>query len=406
MSVPASMTFADRPWLLTLGDPAGIGAEIIVRAHAAGALMGRPPLGSSAVAEPIASADPGRAGVLPRRETARESEEGAAPRSAGTSSGEAAGGLVVGSAAVVRRAAAACGLAPVVAVVDEPGDLAALPRGCLAVWEPPGLPAGLESLPFGQVDARCGAAAACCIEAAVGAIQAGQASALVTAPLHKEALAAAGVRHPGHTEMLQALAATRDQPLPPVRMMLANDELAVVLVTIHLSLRRAIEAIDFDGVLQTLRIADAAARGWTPGGGPARIAVAGLNPHAGEGGLFGDEELRIIGPAIAAARAEGIDAHGPYAPDTVFMRARRAPGQARGEFDLVVAMTHDQGLIPVKYLGVAHGVNVTLGLPFVRTSPDHGTAFDIAGSGQADPASLIAAIGWARRLIGQKAGRR
>ena len=129
------------------------------------------------------------------------------------------------------------------------------------------------------------------------------------------------------------------------------------------------------------------------GGATLRIAVAGLNPHAGEDGLFGDEEQRIIGPAVAAARAEGIDVQGPFAPDTVFMRARR------GEFDLVVAMTHDHGLIPVKYLGVEQGVNVTLGMPFVRTSPDHGTAFDIAGRGVADASSLVAAIGWARRAL-------
>ena len=120
--------------------------------------------------------------------------------------------------------------------------------------------------------------------------------------------------------------------------------------------------------------------------------MAGLNPHAGEGGLFGDEEQRFIGPAVQRARAEGLDVQGPFAPDTVFMRARR------GEFDLVVAMTHDHGLIPVKYLGVEQGVNVTLGLPFVRTSPDHGTAFDIAGQGRADPSSLIAALRMARRL--------
>jgi 4-hydroxythreonine-4-phosphate dehydrogenase len=183
----------------------------------------------------------------------------------------------------------------------------------------------------------------------------------------------------------------------PVRMMLANDELRVVLVTIHVALRRAIEMLDFDAVLQTLRIAHRSAAAW--GQTAPRIAVAGLNPHAGEGGLFGDEELRFIGPAVAAARAEGIDAQGPFAPDTVFMRARNAPGHP-GEFDLVVAMTHDHGLIPVKYLGVAEGVNVTLGLPFVRTSPDHGTAFDIAGSGRADASSLIAALRMARRLAG------
>ncbi|CAG0934751.1 partial 4-hydroxythreonine-4-phosphate dehydrogenase, partial [Rhodocyclaceae bacterium] len=181
----------------------------------------------------------------------------------------------------------------------------------------------------------------------------------------------------------------------PVRMMLANDELRTVLVTIHMALRRAIDAVTFDAVLETLRIAHAASARW--GQAAPRIAVAGLNPHAGEGGLFGDEEVRIIAPAIAAARAEGIDARGPYAPDTVFMRARHTPAHL-GEFDIVVAMTHDHGLIPVKYLGVEHGVNVTLGLPFVRTSPDHGTAFDIAGTGHADASSLLAAVRMARQL--------
>ena len=217
---------------------------------------------------------------------------------------------------------------------------------------------------------------------------------VVTAPTHKDAPAAAGVGYPGHTEMLQALAA-RDGRMPAVRMMLANDELRTVLVTIHMSLRRAIDAVSFDAVLDTIRIAHRAAAAW--GQARPRIAVAGLNPHAGEGGLFGDEEIRIIEPAVRAARAEGIDARGPFAPDTVFMRARHAPDHA-GEFDLVVAMTHDHGLIPVKYLGVEQGVNVTLGLPFVRTSPDHGTAFDIAGTGRADASSLRSAVRMARRL--------
>jgi len=180
-----------------------------------------------------------------------------------------------------------------------------------------------------------------------------------------------------------------------VRMMLANDELRTVLVTIHMSLKKAIDAITFDAVLETIRIAHAAAV--RLGVARPRIAVAGLNPHAGEGGLFGDEEREVIAPAVAAARAEGIDATGPHPPDTVFMRARNAPDHP-GEFDLVVAMTHDHGLIPVKYLGVERGVNVTLGLPFVRTSPDHGTAFDIAGRGVADPASLAAALQMARTL--------
>jgi 4-hydroxythreonine-4-phosphate dehydrogenase len=194
--------------------------------------------------------------------------------------------------------------------------------------------------------------------------------------------------------MLQALAAVGGVE-PEVRMMLANDELRVVLVTIHVSLRQAIDQLGVERIATTILLAHRA--GQRAGLAAPRIAVAGLNPHAGEGGLFGDEELRFIAPAIAAARAEGIDARGPFAPDTVFMRARHAPGHP-GAFDLVVAMTHDHGLIPVKYLGVEQGVNVTLGLPFVRTSPDHGTAFDIAGSGRADPSSLLAAIDLARRL--------
>jgi 4-hydroxythreonine-4-phosphate dehydrogenase len=281
-----------------------------------------------------------------------------------------------------------------VARIESPTDARAVPPRCVPVWQVPDLPADLLDAPIGRVDARGGAAAATCIERAAAMALRGEVAAIVTAPIHKEALAAAGVPYPGHTEMLQALAA-QGGALPPVRMMLANEELRTVLVTIHMSLRHAIDAIDFDAVLQTLRIAHRAASGW--GQHEPRIAVAGLNPHAGEGGLFGDEEIRIIAPAIAAAQAEGIAASGPYAPDTVFMRARHTPQHA-GEFDIVVAMTHDHGLIPVKYLGVEHGVNVTLGLPFVRTSPDHGTAFDIAGTGRADASSMAAAVRMARRL--------
>jgi 4-hydroxythreonine-4-phosphate dehydrogenase len=269
------------------------------------------------------------------------------------------------------------------------------PPNCVPLLQARDLPTDLIDAPVGQIDARAGAAAAACIAQAVQLVQSGDACAIVTSPIHKEALSAAGVSYPGHTEMLQALAAQSGQSMPPVRMMLANDELRTVLVTIHMSLRRAIDAVTFDAVLQTLRIADKAARSF--GIASPRIAVAGLNPHAGEGGLFGDEELRIISPAIEAARSEGINATGPYAPDTVFMRARHTAAHP-GEFDLVVAMTHDHGLIPVKYLGVEQGVNVTLGLPFVRTSPDHGTAFDIAGTGRADPSSLIAALRMARQL--------
>jgi 4-hydroxythreonine-4-phosphate dehydrogenase len=332
------------PLLVTMGDPAGIGPEIAVWAFVQGELVGA---------------------------------------------------VVVGDVGVMRRAVEQLAThlqAPVmVAELASLAGLAQLPPGCLAVLPPPGLPAGLARLPQGQVHAACGAAAARCIEHAVQQVMQGGAAAIVTAPIHKEALAAAGVPYPGHTEMLQALAAAPGQPAPPVRMMLANDELRVVLVTIHLSLKRAIEAVTFDAVLSTLHIAHAAGTSW--GQARPRIAVAGLNPHAGEGGLFGDEELQIIGPAVQTAVAQGLDVHGPFAPDTVFMRARN------GEFDVVVAMTHDHGLIPVKYLGVEQGVNVTLGLPFVRTSPDHGTAFDIAGLGLADPASLVSALRMARRLV-------
>jgi len=308
--------------------------------------------------------------------------------------GEAPGCLVVGDMAVMRRAAQLTGGMLAVARIEEPGDACRVPPNCIPVLQVEGLPADLLEAKLGQVDARAGAAAAACITRAVQLASAGEVAGIVTAPIHKEALAAAGIKYPGHTEMLQALASNGAEAAP-VRMMLANDELRTVLVTIHMSLRRALDAVTFDAVLQTLRIAHHGAARW--GQARPRIAVAGLNPHAGEGGLFGDEELTIIGPAIAAACAEGIDATGPFAPDTVFMRARNAPGHP-GEFDIVVAMTHDHGLIPVKYLGVEHGVNVTLGLPFVRTSPDHGTAFDIAGTGRADPSSLRAALRMARQL--------
>lgn len=310
-------------------------------------------------------------------------------------SGDAHVAFVLGDAAVMRRALTLTGQGTALAVIESPNDVPMCPPNCVPLLQARDLPADLAQATVGCIDARAGAAAAACIEQAVALVTAGHAGAIVTAPIHKEALAAAGVPYPGHTEMLQALATPPGKPAPPVRMMLANEELRTVLVTIHMSLRRAIEQVTFDAVLQTLRITDRALRAF--GVAAPRIGVAGLNPHAGEGGLFGDEELRIIGPAIAAARAEGIAASGPYAPDTVFMRARHASGHP-GEFDVVVAMTHDHGLIPVKYLGVEQGVNVTLGLPFVRTSPDHGTAFDIAGAGRADPSSLLAALRMARRL--------
>ena len=312
-----------------------------------------------------------------------------------------AGCFVVGDAAHLRRAAAVVagtGQAPLpVCEITAPEQALTVPAGSIPLLQV-GAPRALVR--WGQVQAEAGRLAADAVIWAARAALRGEVAAVVTAPLHKEALAAAGVDFPGHTELLQAEAAVH-LGLPvsqvPVRMMLASDALRTVLVSIHVSLREAIEAVTRANVLQTLRITHAALSA-TLGRAP-RIAVAGLNPHAGEGGLFGREEIEAIAPAIADARAEGVDAHGPFAPDTVFMRARARPGTPC-EFDVVVAMYHDQGLIPIKYLGLEQGVNVTLGLPLVRTSPDHGTAFDIAGTGRADPASLGQALRTARTLRG------
>jgi 4-hydroxythreonine-4-phosphate dehydrogenase len=250
-------------------------------------------------------------------------------------------------------------------------------------------------------EVEAGRAAADCVRWAAGQALAGHASALVTAPLNKAALAAAGETFPGHTELLQAQAVAhsgRSLADTPVRMMLANTELRVVLDSIHISLRQAIDELSTAQLLQTLQITHRALHSVL--GRAPRIAVAGLNPHAGEGGLMGAEEQTTIAPAIAQAQAQGIDAWGPYAPDTIFMRARGL-ASCKERWDVVVALYHDQGLIPVKYMGLDEGVNVTLGLPLVRTSPDHGTAFDIAGKGLADPASMLAALRMARVLAAQ-----
>lgn len=309
------------------------------------------------------------------------------------------GCFVVGDVTTMRRGAQAIAVAGEtslpVAVIASPDEAWQVPPRCIPVLELPGMP---PPAPWGQITDSAGAAAAACVQWAARAALRGEIAALVTAPLHKEALHAGGVTYPGHTELLQAEAAQHAgvaMSEMPVRMMLANDELCTVLVSIHVSLRKALEAVTLDNILQTLQITHAALQRML--GRAPRIGVAGLNPHAGEGGLFGSEEIDIIAPAIAAARAQGIDAQGPFAPDTVFMRARNVPGHP-GEFDVVLAMYHDQGLIPVKYLGVESGVNVTLGLPLVRTSPDHGTAFDIAGQGVADASSLLEAVRMAQKL--------
>lgn len=319
------------------------------------------------------------------------------------SPGALRGGFVAGDVGTLRRAAKVVtpvGQLPLpVAVIENPDAVHDVPPGCIPVLQ---VGAALPVLPWGAVSRVAGAFAGDCVLWATDAALRGEIVALVTAPLHKEALSAAGDpydRFPGHTELLQDRAAVflgKPVEAVPVRMMLANDELRTVLVSIHVSLRQALDAVTFDNVLQTLLITHASLSRML--GRAPRIGVAGLNPHAGEGGLFGREEIEVIAPAMAVAQAQGCLVSGPWAPDTVFMRARSKSGVV-GEFDVVVAMYHDQGLIPVKYLGVEKGVNVTLGLPLVRTSPDHGTAFDIAGTGRADAASLLEAVRVARTLV-------
>jgi 4-hydroxythreonine-4-phosphate dehydrogenase len=245
----------------------------------------------------------------------------------------------------------------------------------------------MNDLPFGSVNANAGQAAFEAIQQSVAMIRAGTASSLITAPISKQALQLAGHRYPGHTELL-AEHATHPNAPAKVRMMLANQELRTVLVSIHVSLRHSLDLVTQDNIAETINIAVEGLK--LQGIANPRLAVAGLNPHAGEAGILGREEIDTIAPAIAIAKAHGIQVQGPFPPDTIFMRARGFK-----EFDAVIAMYHDQGLIPVKYLGVDHGVNVTLGLPFVRSSPDHGTAFDIAGKGIANPSSLLAAIQYA-----------
>lgn len=296
--------------------------------------------------------------------------------------------FVIGDPGVMLRAAERWGDGVGIVFIEKPEMLAAHSGSSIAVLPASRLP---DDLPIGAVDARAGQAAYDAILRAVDLAQEGRIAGIVTAPIHKEALAAAGISFPGHTEILADRTGTRN-----FGMMLANDELRVVLVSIHVALAEAIRLVTQDNVRRAIRLAEQGVRAL--GIATPRIAVAGLNPHAGEGGLFGREDIEVIAPAVAAMRAEGVEVSGPYAPDTIFMRARN------GEFDVVVAQYHDQGLIPVKYLGIEAGVNITVGLPIVRTSVDHGTAFDIAGKGVADARSLEAAFNAALRLA-EAAGR-
>jgi 4-hydroxythreonine-4-phosphate dehydrogenase len=247
------------------------------------------------------------------------------------------------------------------------------------------LPVDGAPLPFGQADARAGDAAFRFIEAAVRAAEVGEIGCIVTAPINKAALNAAGHHYDGHTGLLAALTGHKG-----AFMLLASERLKVIHVSTHVSLRTAIDRAQPDRVLATIRMGHEHLK--RMGFARPRIAVAGINPHCGEGGLFGTEDDVQIAPAVERARAEGIDAQGPIPADTVFHRAYN------GAFDLVVAQYHDQGHIPIKLVAFDTAVNVTLGLPIDRTSVDHGTAFDIAGKGIANHQNMNAAIAYARRL--------
>jgi 4-hydroxythreonine-4-phosphate dehydrogenase len=246
-----------------------------------------------------------------------------------------------------------------------------------------------EPVSLGVSSAAGGRAAARAVLRAAKDARSGRVDALVTAPLNKESLAAAGYAWPGHTEMLAEAAET-----PDVAMMFVGGGLRVALLTIHRSLRSVADAVTGEEIRRVVRLVH---RELPRFGAPRRrIALCGLNPHAGENGLFGREERDVLSPAVAALRGEGLDVSGPFAADSLFVRA------VRGEFDAVVAAYHDQGLIPVKLLAFGHAVNVTLGLPFVRTSVDHGTGFDIVEKGIADGRSLVAAMSLAVALAEQK----
>ncbi len=291
--------------------------------------------------------------------------------------------VVFGDAGVLARAAEACGLRP-------PGRVVPLEkwRGNSAIEKPAVVDcraiAGSAVRP-GKIQAACGRAAAAYIRAAVKAAMAGRVAAVATAPIHKESLRLAGVPYPGHTEMLAALTGARR-----VCMMLASREIAVSLVTVHTAYASVPGHLTKSRILEVIELTRQAMK--RLGKRSPRIVVCGLNPHGGEHGLFGSEERRIIEPAVAAARKKGFRVEGPLSPDTAFLPDKRK------KVDAYVAMYHDQGLIPFKMLAFESGVNVTLGLPIVRTSVDHGTAFDIAWRGKASPSSLIQAILWAVRL--------
>lgn len=319
---------------VTMGDPAGIGPEIIVKALSEGELNGAP-------------------------------------------------AVVVGCLETLRRVMAQ-GKIPQIELKEITAVAQArfVPGTINVLDEPLADPQALQP---GKVQAQAGDLAYRCVRRATELAMAGEVHAIATAPLNKEALHSAGHLYPGHTELLAQLTNSKDYA-----MVLYTDRLKVIHVTTHIALRKFLDTLNQPRVETVIGMADTFLRrvGYTH----PRIAVAGVNPHAGENGLFGDEEIQIVGPAIQAMKAKGIDAYGPCPPDTVYLQCYE------GQYDMVVAMYHDQGHIPLKLLGFYDGVNITAGLPFIRTSADHGTAFDIAWTGKAKSESMAISIQLAMQL--------
>jgi 4-hydroxythreonine-4-phosphate dehydrogenase len=319
---------------VTMGDPAGIGPEIIVKALSEGELNGAP-------------------------------------------------AVVVGCLETLKRIMTQANLPPVeLREINRVADAQFTPGVINVLNEPLADPASLVA---GKVQAPAGDLAWRCVRRAAELAMAGEVHAIATAPLNKEALHAAGHLYPGHTELLAQLTGSKDYA-----MVLYTDRMKVIHVSTHIALRKFLDTLSQSRVETVIGMADTFLRrvGYTH----PRIAVAGVNPHAGENGLFGDEEIRIVGPAIEVMKAKGIDAYGPCPPDTVYLQCHE------GQYDMVVAMYHDQGHIPLKLLGFYDGVNITAGLPFIRTSADHGTAFDIAWTGKAKSESMATSIQLAMQL--------
>ena len=330
------MHSAERPILaITMGDPAGIGPEIVLKALAHDEVHG--------ACRPV----------------------------------------VVGDRRILDRAAGWVGGCPRYELVSSPGD-GLFERRALALLDLGN--ADPDDCPPGHVSAAAGRAAVEYVQTACDLAMAGDADAVVTAPLNKEAMRLAGYGYAGHTELLAERTGAQR-----VGMLLSSSRLRVIHVSTHVPLEEAIHRVTKARVHETIEAAHEACRAL--GIAQPRIAVAGLNPHAGEAGMFGDQEQREIMPAVALARERGMDVSPPQPPDTVFLRA------VKGEYDIVVAMYHDQGHIPMKLLAFDSGVNVTIGLPIIRTSVDHGTAFDIVGTGAAKEDSLLAAIDLAVRMV-------